>query len=96
MKLTFEYFSLKSDDAFQIRDGKSPRSPELRRFDVNYRYDVYSTGSYMWVKFHSGFDSWFYKPRGFKARFEALDPREYLFIYNTLLFFGEACVIIPE
>ena len=42
----------------------------------------------MWVKFHSGFDSWFYKPRGFKARFEALDPREYLFIYNTLLFFG--------
>ena len=91
VKLTFEYFSLKSDDAFQIRDGKSPRSPELRRFDVNYRYDVYSTGSYMWVKFHSGFGSWFYKPRGFKARFEALDPREYLFIYNTLLFFGLSC-----
>lgn len=72
MKLIFQYFDINVYGTFQIRDGKNPQSPELRR--LYGEDDVYSTQSYMWVKFYSGARSWFYKSTGFKARFEALDP----------------------
>ena len=39
--------------------------------------DVYSTGSYMWVKFYSISSNRSERSKGFKAYFEAVDPRKY-------------------
>ena len=89
VKLVFEGFRLEDDDCkhsaeeadhVQIRDGQDSKSKELAlicdHYPVGNPPDVYSTGSHLWVKFYSILDGWS-RWSGFKARFEAVDPREY-------------------
>lgn len=87
VKLTFEDFSITMEESssdcnfVEIRDSLLPNGPVLARSscDTETAYlpvAVYSTGRYMWVKFHSYYS--FYsrreEDRGFKAHFEAFDP----------------------
>ena len=66
----------------QIRDGQVSESKELALYCGYNTYgaikDVYSTGRYMWVKFHSNstVNNW-YLSKGFKAHFDAVDLRKY-------------------
>ena len=81
VRLTFELLNLETDakDYVQIRDGQQPQSLSLAIIDRFHKFSsssgVFSTGSHMWVKFHSTSGQWV-KTRGFKAHFEALDPRK--------------------
>ncbi|XP_078367735.1 bone morphogenetic protein 1-like [Oculina patagonica] len=95
VKLTFEdlnLFSTFTEDYIIMRDGQLQNSTELLRY---YGEDVYySSRSYMWIKFYSASRLWASEQRGFKARFEALDPpgnpKEFCFpgnIYNNNLKF---------
>ncbi|XP_078370345.1 tolloid-like protein 1 [Oculina patagonica] len=89
VKLTFENYDLnlepedckrntKDRDYVQIHDGKVPESKELALYCGYYRFmgpsDVYSTGRYMTIIFQSISDGK-QSSRGFKARFEAVDPQ---------------------
>ncbi|KAL9973592.1 hypothetical protein ACROYT_G020067 [Oculina patagonica] len=89
VKLRFENFELNLDpedckrstktskDYVQIHDGQVPESKELALYCGNFLSmgpsDVYSTGRYMTVIFQSISDGQL-ENRGFKARFEAVDP----------------------
>ena len=68
-------------DYVQIRDGQDQESKELAIHCGYYlsssSSEVYSTGRYMWVKFHSNFQSSWPHAKGFKAHFEAVDLRKY-------------------
>ena len=91
MKLTFDKFNLDREDNVRILDGQKSGSEEVA---VYYGYNlfsresaVYSTGGYMRIKFQSSQDSW--NHTGFKARFEAVEPRKYimiLFINRPMIF----------
>ena len=67
----------------QIRDGQDQESKELALhcgysgiYSSSYS-DVFSTGRYMWVKFHSNSQDRWQGAKGFKAHFEAVDLRKY-------------------
>ena len=77
VKLTFDKFNVDREDNVRILDGQKAGSEEVA---VYYGYNlfsresaVYSTGGYMRIKFQSSQDSW--NHTGFKARFEAVEPR---------------------
>ena len=82
-KLDFETgsFSCKQlpnkEDYVQIRDGQDQESKELALhcgyYESSSYSDVYSTGRYMWVKFHSDANNIGEQAKGFKAQFEAVD-----------------------
>ena len=70
-------------DYVEIRDGLTSNGKELARYSCSLRNtpdvpDVYSSGRYMWVNFHSSPRESGYersgKNKGFKAHFEAVDP----------------------
>ena len=73
---------MNDSDRVQVRDGKAKRKAKKpKTFAVYCGYyafmgppDVYSTGNYMSVIFQSISDSE-ESARGFKARFEAVDPK---------------------
>ena len=91
VKLTFDKFNVDREDNVRILDGQKAGSEEVA---VYYGYNlfsresaVYSTGGYMRIKFQSSQDSW--NHTGFKARFEAVEPRKYimiLFINRPMIF----------
>ena len=96
VRLTFEVFDLEKleyKDYVQILDGKSSQSKELELlhgYDYSDMPDVYSTGRYMWVTFYSGItsDRWpisYRSATGFKAHFEAVDPRKYMHYSLTVI-----------
>ena len=67
------------EDYMQIRDGQDEESKELALhcgYSSSYS-DVFSTGRYMWVKFHSNAQDSRLGAKGFKAHFEAVDLRKY-------------------
>ena len=94
VKLTFENFTIAVErdlwycteewkDYVEIRDGLTSNGKELARYSCSWRAtpdvpDVYSSGRYMWVNFHSGPRESVFKRndknKGFKAHFEAVDP----------------------
>lgn len=78
------FFSCKQvnkKDYVQIRDGQDQESKELALHCGYYlssgSSEVFSTGRYMWVEFHSNFQSSWPQAKGFKAHFEAVDLRKY-------------------
>ena len=88
VRLTIQGFHLEDHDDkdyVQIRDGELSQSRELALFRGYHVFSsvsgVYSTGSHMWVKFHSNYGTWESSITGFKARFDAVDPRKCYFIY---------------
>ena len=100
VKLTFEDFALLDcpldlevfKDYVEIRDDLSSRGVELGRYNCDYTPpDVYSTGRYMWVKFHSSFSSApRKKDKGFKAHFQAVDPpSKYTIVCFPVTFFDK-------
>ena len=102
VKLTFEGFDLNSytgvtcdyntekRDYVQIRDGQVSESKELALYcgyhTLLYAKDVYSTGRYMWVKYHSS-SADRGESKGFKVRFDAVDLRKY---YALTAFFQDS------
>jgi len=68
------------NDYIEIRDALSSDGKEIGYYcDFNARGvppDVYSTGRYMWVKFHASADGFLQLKNdiGFKAHFDAVDP----------------------
>ena len=69
-----KYDGSMGQDFVEIRDGPWPDSRSLGIYCGNkLEFDFYSTGRYMWVKFHSIVDGK-KENRGLKARFEAVEP----------------------
>ena len=68
-------------DYVQIHDGQDQASKELAlrcgHWLASSSSDVYSTGRYMWVKFHSNSQYSWSRDKGFKAHFEAVDLSKY-------------------
>lgn len=91
VKLIFDKIEIDRKDHVQVLDGRKSWSKELA---VYHGYNLFSTGSavystrkYMRIQFHSYQGSSDYA--GFKAHFEAVDPRKYiiiLFINMQLIF----------
>ena len=92
VKLTFDKFDLDpGEDNVRILDGRESSSEEVAVYHGYNLFSsesaVYSTEGYMWIKFQSTLDSWYHT--GFKAHFEAVEPRKYimiLFISRPMIF----------
>ena len=92
VKLTFDKFDLDpGEDNVRILDGRESSSEEVAVYHGYNLFSsesaVYSTEGYMWIKFQSTLDSWYHT--GFKAHFEAVEPRKYimiLFINRPMIF----------
>lgn len=98
VKLRFEDFDFKTvsssckqrtneKDYVQIGSGQVPGSNALALYcgyGVASPLNVYSTGSYMWVKFYSISSNRSQSSKGFKAHFEAVDLRKYFFSSSSI------------